>query len=398
MKNRHSVLLILGVWGLATVNKADACEVPAGQAGISLAYYEEPGRWPEQNSDQTGEKVNIQTDCSWKFGRSRGALVDVYMEYDNLAEDTWINFHELYLYQDFNRTPITVSLGFQQKALGFLEAEQPNSLFNPKSYLDGLFLPKSIGRFAASVKYLGENWVGHIDFMPFRQNENWAEDKGRYRRGGFVVEDSEYETDNSLQIRWDYFGEATELSVFYWDGVSPQAIVEIDQRGPLFAVDKHPRIQQLGFSSQTIKGSLALKTDAYVRRVNDESIVNFSLGISWYNYNVFSSKKDATVYLESYFLENLDNESAQLPSSFDNEIFLGTKIDFNDGKSSNINVGFLLDTQKKSSSFFTHFDTTLKPQWRLTAGVEVYNPDDDDQSLFGFTDDSRIFISNYWYF
>ncbi len=385
--------------GMILSSVASACDEKGAQAGARLSYFDQQAGLPLQYDDTFTANIYFQIDCAVSFKASSGLMGDVYYEYNATTSEHWLNLFKLYLFKDLESVPVTFNLGYQQKPFGYMEAHRPNNLFNPTNYLDGIFTKNTIGRLSLGGEYLHDNWVLHFDLMPLKQVDNWAKDKARFRRGSFVATEEEYESDNvSWQIRWDYFGVNTEASILFWEGISPQSRVLIDEQGPLNATDYYPKIRQLGVTTQHISGAFAWKLEAAVRESEQLTSTELAAGISWYNYNVFTSRKDATLFAEIYYADEYNSDSLRVNTSFDRDVYLGVKLDFNDGKISSLNTGLLRDYEKSSWALFTNYNTNVTQSWKIRAGIEIYQPDQFDMHMVGFENDSRIYIDNTWYF
>lgn len=399
MLNRVVLLVLASLVLMSTtgITFAYACDGFEGSLRLQLSHFEEEGKWINQSNDETTARVATQVGCPVKMSRKSGFMIDLYGEYDTAADESWFDPYNLHFYRDL--AEFTFTVGFQQKPMGYMETEQPNGLYNPKSYREGPFNTRSLGRFAVGALYRQESWLLHIDLMPLKQHDLWPDDKGRFRRGGFIVQDSVYESgsDVSSQVKLDYFGDNFELSGMLWRGFSPQPIVQASSEQPGEVVDYYPFIQQAGLSAVYLLNDISLKSDIFYRSSSSSEVGGISLGMSWYLYNVLDGLADVTLYLEGYYIEEHDGGPDMLASSFDNDAYIGARFNLHDAASSEIEFGLINDVKWGSVSGYFELTQTLHPQIKYELGIERFLPDSSDMGQVGFADDSHVYINVFWY-
>ncbi|MBB3061502.1 hypothetical protein [Microbulbifer rhizosphaerae] len=378
-----------------------ACDGAEGRLQLQLNHFAEQARWPGQTPDKTTGRAALQLSCLLPTGADSGIDIDVYGDYDSAAAESWFDPRNLHYYVDLDQ--MTFAAGYQQKPVGHLEAEQINNLYNPKSYRRGLFDSRSQGRFSVGAIYRRESWLLHADLMPLKQVEEWAGEKGRFRRGGFVASDEEYArgSDVSAQLRWDYFSGNWELSGILWHGLSPQSLVRPSAEEPGALIDYYERIDQAGFSALYLLDNLSLKADVYFRSSPQRQLIGAAAGLAWQTYGLFGSRADSNLFLESYYLQEQsaddDGSGGNLPSSFDRDLYAGGRINFNDNANSELEAGVVADVKLGSLSGYLQLTRSLLPQLEYEAGLQWFSTDSRDIALSGFENDSHIYFKLVWY-
>lgn len=391
------------IWLAALVvlsEPAGACGLPTGTLALQTNQFQDEPGWRGQTSGKTTSRARLEVECLMRLGDRSGIDMDLYGDYDTAGDDAWVDPYDLHLYKELDNA--TLAVGYQQKPMGYLEAEKPNGLYNPKSYREGPFDERPQGRLALGAIYRQPSLRLHVDIMPQKQHEEWAEPEGRFRRGGFVVSDEHYadDTDVSAQIRLDYFASDWEITAMAWRGLSPQAIITPNTQQPGTVTENYELIHQAGISALYLVNNWSLKADAYYRSSSQRNVVSLAPGLAWNFFSVLDTRIDVEMFLEGYYLDSKTDtgKEAPPPTSFDEDVYFGTQINFNGNRNSRLRLGIIHDVAKGSRSTQLEIKQTLLPQLEYEAGLEWFAPNEQDSGQLGFENDSHAYLNFIWYY
>ncbi len=192
-------------------------------------------------------------------------------------------------------------------------------------------------------------------------------------------------------------------------------------------VPRYDQVQQLGLDVQTIVGGWAWKLEAIRRESKAEQFTAVAAGFEYTYVGVFGSALDVGVlgeYLwdsrgrldpdsqqafaqrrfqsgEGFTLAEamaLANLKAKTYSPFEDDIFVGTRIAFNDVQSSDILAGVIVDRETKAVFGSIEANRRLTDNWKLSLESRFFSGLDKLDPLYSFSEDDYLMVELIRYF
>ena len=165
------------------------------------------------------------------------------------------------------------------------------------------------------------------------------------------------------------------MSVF--DGTSREPTLQpgLDRNQTLILIPHYEQIRQFGLDAQMTAGAWLLKLEA-IRRTGarnlasmEEDYTAFVAGGEYTLYSVFDAGIDLSLLGEW----NRDGRRERATNVFQNDLFLGARLAFNDVESTDLIVGVLHDADLGTRSFNAEFNRRLSDEWSLHLEAVVFS-------------------------
>ena len=189
-------------------------------------------------------------------------------------------------------------------------------------------------------------------------------------------------------VRYSHFVGSFDIGASYFTGTGREPRFEVDLDGqriiPLYDV-----INQVGVDLQYTREAWLLKLEAIGREGQGE---NFAAAVGGFEYTFFGVKQSAIdigVLLE-YLWDGRDTQAQLTP--FDNDVFAGTRLAFNDIQDTSLLAGVIVDRADGSTSGLVELSRRLPANLTLEVEARFFTNVDDDNVLAFFERDSFLNI------
>jgi hypothetical protein len=296
--------------------------------------------------------------------------------------------------------------------------------------------------------------------LPYFRERTFPGDEGRLRPQFTIDSDHpQYESGDEERhvdaaLRWARSIGQWDVGLSYFDGTSRDPRLQVDPGTPLLVttpagippplclpplcqvtvffpdaslVPAYDQVRQLGLDVQAIFGGWAWKFEAIRRQGNAERFTAVTAGFEYTYVGVFGSQLDVGV-LGEYLWDSrgrLDPDSPQAlaqrriqagqgftaaeamalaslqPESFspfEDDVFVGTRIAFNDVQSSDILAGVIVDRETHAVFGSIEANRRLSDNWKLSVESRFFGGQDTLDPLFGLHDDDYLQVELIRYF
>ena len=168
------------------------------------------------------------------------------------------------------------------------------------------------------------------------------------------------------------------MSVFDGTSREPTLLLGLDRDFTPILIPHYEQIRQFGLDAQMTAGAWLLKLEA-IRRTGarnaalplsmEEDYTAFVAGGEYTFYSVFDSGIDVGLLGEW----NRDGRRERATNVFQNDLFLGARLAFNDVESTDLIVGMLHDADFGTRSFNAEFNRRLSDEWSLHLEAVVFS-------------------------
>ncbi|WP_291843067.1 hypothetical protein [Maricaulis sp.] len=164
-----------------------------------------------------------------------------------------------------------------------------------------------------------------------------------------IYENDDEERHVDLAARWSHYIGDWDIGLAAFHGTSrePGFVPSADGQTlrPLYAI-----ISQVSADIQLTRGAWLWKGEAIVREGQGDTFAAFTGGLEYTFYGVTASGADFGVLAE-YHSDGRDSDPAVAPpTAFDNDVFLGGRLAFNDMRDTSVLGGAVIDVENGSSA------------------------------------------------
>jgi hypothetical protein len=388
-----SVLLLS--WSLLS-----AAQDYSGNLAVEGITFPKTAKFPEQLSDDLSLSFKPRVVGDWNQGDDlwsvelfmRAGSKDDNRNHFDIRELLW-----LHLSGDSEWR-----VGVNTMFWGVTETRHLVDVVNQIDVAEGFDGEEKLGQQMIHFKHY-ENW-GVLDFLvlPGFRERTFPDLNGR-PRFPLEVDDSQaiYEStdgkdhiDYSFRFSQTYSELDIGLSFFKGTNRQPEFIQGTGSTGQPVLIPAYLQMTQYSIDAQLTTEAWLWKLETIYRDTKARSYGALTGGFEYTFYSVFDSDID----LGSLAEYSYNGPEAPLRDIFDRDLFLGARLAFNDVESTDLLLGYVVDTQKGSRSWRLEASRRFGDSWRGTLELQLYPYIADDDLLLLFEDDDYLLLEIARYF
>lgn len=310
----------------------------------------------------------------------------------DLREFYWLNYGEDYEWQ----------IGVARVFWGVTESAHLVDVINQTDQLEGLDGEDKLGQ--AMIHYTKQIDNGQVEWflLPYFRPQKFYDVGNRFAPPMNMDKKALYDS-GALQRHLDsavrltqHYG-AFDWSVMAFSGTNREPIVQLKgETGQAF----YGQMQQLGITAQYIQDAWIYKAELMLRKnrahvLNQDQKSRISavvLGAEYTQVGIFS-----TVYDLGYLIEYQSDNRDKTQVLGQNDLFIGTRLAFNDSDSSEMILGVLHDLTDASQSIRLEASMRLGQSTKLEVAAYHFNGKGDNW-LKQLNKQDLLEINLFWYF
>jgi len=279
---------------------------------------------------------------------------------------------------------------------GVTETRHLVDVINQIDLVEGIDGEDKLGQQMIHWKHY-EDW-GVLDFLvlPGFRERNYP---GVHARPRFplLVDESQtiYESadgkdhiDYSFRFSQTYNELDIGLSFFKGTDRQPELIPGLGTTGAPVLIPVYLQMTQYSIDAQLTTEEWLWKLEAIHRDTKTRSYQAFTGGFEYTFYSVF----DSDINLGTLAEYSYNGPEAPKRDVFDNDLFLGARLAFNDAASTDLLAGYVVDIEKGSQTFRLEASRRFGNSWKGTLEMQLFPYIADDDLLVIFEDDDYLLL------
>ena len=381
------------VWLLASLSIGTAVRAQAeivyrevsGSLNVENRWYPQTGAHHDQRSLSSGFVAAPQ--LYLEDDQERSFTLEPFFRYDSGdPRRTHFDLRQAYLLflGEFGSGEWEVRLGFDRVFWGVAETRNLVDIVNQVDLIEHPDEKTRLGQPMLHVTWSGDWGVFEVFGLPYHRARTLSGRKGRPRLG-IVVDDDHIEYESSAEewhmdvaARYSHSFGPLDLGLSVFEGTSRDPFLipgPLDASGrPEVLIQYYEQIRQFGLDAQLILGSWLLKLEAIERQGarnllgREEDFAAFVVGGEYTFHSVLGSVVDVGVILEW----NHDRRGRTATDKFQDDVFVGARVAFNDLMGTEILASFLVDADQATRAFAFEMSRRLTDRWSLSLEALVF--------------------------
>lgn len=356
-----------------------------------------------QEQKQTSASIAFEPEyfVAWDDGDQRMVFAP-FLRWD-LQDDerSHVDVREFYWQRSFKSVELIV--GIKRLFWGVTELRHLVDVINQTDRVEDIDGEEKLGQPLIQLTLL-KNW-GTVDLfvLPYFREQTYPGVSGRPRAplvvdtNNPVYESSAKQRHLDYSIRWSHILRDWDIGLAYFAGTSrePRLLPSVTTSGQPILTPHYDQIDQLSLDLQTTKGSWLLKLETIYRNSSVGSSRSATGGFEYSFVGLRSSSVDLGLLVE-YLYD--DGMIPGLEAAFDNDIFFGTRLAFNDIQSTQILVGASFDLDQDSKFFSIEASRRIGQSWKGELEVRVFDSTVLTDPFFALRKDNyaRVIVSKFF--
>lgn len=371
-----------------------------GNVGMNLQYFTDTGEQRETIAEISGE---LEREFSHKRWRLK-TLIDANFD-TNDQKRNYLLLNEVYLNYAFDDADLR--FGKEIKFWGALEAFNITDVFNSYNLRKDLLDFEKLGSWnAAYMRYFESSELSfivkwHEESQPFASSdypyymlppgfsydEKLHTEKNRFTPTYFLkysgTTDTTYPLDFAIILQSGYDNNRQLIfngSNFY------QYAYQVD------------RIMTY---NTMLVGDTLLKLEAsYTDVKHDKVVSDYTQAGFGFEHTLYGVRENMDLgIITEYYMFDSDNETQELLQTFGNDLFVGTRLTFNDMSDTSLLAGIIQDVKYNETLFKAEFERRVFESYKLKIDLLYTNPSDTDETALkqlGDVSNARVSLAYYF--
>ncbi len=341
----------------------------------------------------------FRPEYSYKWNKGYESLnFKGFFRIDRDKERTHWDIRELY-YQKAKKN-WELSIGLKKVYWGVAESNHLVDIINQTDQVESFDGEKKLGQPMVQFS-LVTNKTGTFDFfyLPYHRKRTFAGSEGRLRFPTVIDKDDiHYESGaeewrQDFAVRWKHFVGIADIGASYFYGNGREPLFTFDQSGNINAF--YPVIHQAGIDLQITHNAFLWKIESIYRHADAQDFTALVAGLEYTFSNIDGNGLDIGVLTEYLY----DERDELALNALQNDLFIASRIAFNDTNDTSILLGGIFDLDGSSRIFSLEASRRIATSWTAEAEARIFSSiDTNELILSNFRNDSffRVSISKYF--
>lgn len=320
-------------------------------------------------------------------------------------------------------------VGFQKVFWGVTESRNLVDVINQKDGVEGIASDAKLGQPMVNFTWLQDWGTLDVYLMPYFRERTFSGRHGRFRTP-IPIDNHETRYESGMRewhpdvaLRYTHYFGNLDVGLSHFAGTSrdPRYLARVLGRtfssdsvwanltgstinSPLFKliqripdtrlIPYYDQIHQTGLDMQYLLGSWVLKLEAIHRSGQERTFTAATAGVEYTFYSVLKSPLDVTAIVEYMW----DSRGRQALTPFANDIFLGSRVSFNDVAGTLVQGGLIVDANNGAMALGLEASRRLGENWRVKLESGLFANVSPDDILTTVRKDDYIQAEVTWFF
>lgn len=314
------------------------------------------------------------------------------------AERTHADIRELYWEKVADTWELR--LGINKVFWGVTESQHLVDIINQTDFVEDVAGEEKLGQPMLNLALI-RNW-GTIDLfiLPGFRERTFPSREGRLRPP-LPVDEADYESGAGKghvdwAVRWSRSAGSWDIGIAHFQGTArePRFRPRLDGWSGLKLAPYYEQIRQTSLDLQYTTGAWLWKLEAIVRNDRIDTFTAFTGGFEYTFYGVFGTALDVGLLAEYLY----DSRGRNDQSPFENDLFLGTRIGWNDKQNTQLLLGGIFDVESGAMFVGLEASRRLGQDWKLSVKGRLFAGFEPNDPAVAFEKDDHLKVELAWYF
>lgn len=390
MKHFQIIAVLLSLHATPLLAQAQPWRFSA-DLGLELRAFSDRPQLPGQEGrSQASGIVNLEWRWRSEDGQQRASIQPYFRLDGRDSERTHADLREAYW--AFEGDDWEFLAGVNKVFWGVTESRHLIDIVNQTDLVEDPDQEDKLGQPMINLA-LQRDW-GKLDFylLPYFRERTFAGAKGRLREPLVVdtnnaqYESSSEQTHVDLAVRYSHYFGNIDLGLYLFDGTSREPLLLPSDSGDRL-IPFYEQTSQVGMDLQYTGDAWLWKLEAIHRKGLGDSFVAAVAGFEYTRFQVAESNADLG-FLVEYLYD--DRDASAPPTAFDDDVFLGSRLTFNDAQDTNLLAGVIIDPDSDEVFFNVEAERRVGDNFKAELRLRTFSGADQDEALFSIDRDDYL--------
>ena len=356
------------------------------------------GLYPDQK--QVFASIAIKPEFVIDWNNQEQRIVGDFFARLSSAEDGRSHLDIRELYYQISKKNWEFSAGIKKVYWGVIESIHLVDVINQTDLVESFDGEAKLGQSMVQYTLLTDIGTFEAFILPFHRYRNLSKAQGRFRfpiviNGSDAIYESEQEEfDLGGAFRYSHFFGVFDVGFSYIYHTNREFLVRSNPQMELFPF--YEKMHQLGLDLQATTGSMLWKFEGISRFTEVDHFSAFAIGGEYTFGNIGNSGLDFGLLAEYIYDSrtpiifdiNTFTIGGSSGTGFQNDLFFGGRLAFNDTQDTSILFGGLFDLEYSGKLYSIEGERRFGNNWKAELELRVLSSFDEEELFFFFREDS----------
>ncbi|WOH38462.1 hypothetical protein RI844_04360 [Thalassotalea fonticola] len=376
----------------------------SGKIGFEQRYFAEQGQYDGQlEHSQASIFVEPELYWGWNEGSDTLTFKPFYRQDEYDDERSHADIRELsYIHASDNWE---LRAGIRKEFWGVTEFQHLVDVINQTDGVEDTDGEDKLGQLMLNLSLVKDWGIIDMYLLPGFRERTFVGQESRLR-GPVTVDNHNirYESsaeDNHLDVamRWSHTIGAFDLGSYWFHGTNREPILTPVTEGNKVVLNQYyNQMDQFGVDLQATINDWLWKFETIYRTTDDDDFWATQAGFEYTFIGVFDSNADVGLLTEYGWDSRGEGDENSPGANIQDDIFLGSRLAFNDMQSSEMLIGFGADLEHNAFSFLIEGNRRFGENVKISLDLRLLQSTNSTDQLYVIKDDDHIQLAAEYYF
>jgi hypothetical protein len=314
-------------------------------------------------------------------------------------ERTHFDLRELYWQKNINA--FEFSLGFRHVFWGVTESVHLVDIINQTDLVENIDGEDKLGQPMIQANWMSQYGTLSFYWLPYFRQRSFPGIDGRLRpivpidQSNSMYESNAKEWHQDWAVRWMNTIGQFDIGLAYFEGTERQPIFKpiIFNDGSLSLKQYYRQTKKLSLDILMVSGGWLIKSEILLSETSDQRHSALVTGFEYTIVGIAGSRYDLGLLIEYLY-----DERGSSYTPFEHDLFVGSRLAFNDIGGTSLLVGSIIDSDNGSIVTLAEFERRLTDWWSFEIETRLFGKQSKTDFLHDLRDDSyvRINLIRHW--
>jgi hypothetical protein len=370
----------------------------SGWVGVEALYFPEDGIDSDQRSGSFSVLMQPQVYMEWD-DRQQNFLFEPFYRFDSKdKERTHADIRQMkwaYIGDEWE-----AHVGVGKVFWGVAESLHLVDVINQTDQVDNINGEAKLGQPMINL-ILNKEWGAlELFVLPGFRERDFPGKAGRFRSVPFVDTDKAQFEANSEEdhvdwaVRYSHSMGIWDMGFAHFSGTNRAPVLQpaLD-KGELILIPVYNLIDQTSLDLQATMGAWLWKLEAISQQGQGRRFFASVAGLEYTFFAVQESEIDVGVLIEYLY----DDRKKKATTLFEDDVFLGVRVDFNNTQDTAILAGVIYDLESHTQVYLVEASHRIDDYWQVSLQGQVFTDTSGDLAGFFKNDDNMRLELTYWF-
>lgn len=407
-KKFHYIMTVLGIYVSTLVAmplSAKGVEFElSGDIALEQRYFLKGAPYPGQfNHNQSSLSVKPELYWQWNSGSDSVIFTPFYRidsqdetrSHGDIRELAYIHASDDWEFR----------IGIRKEFWGVTEFQHLVDVINQTDGVEDFDGEDKLGQQMINLSLVNDWGIVDVFLLPGFRERTYAGEEGRLRSAVVVDENNvNYESSAGQQhldfaLRWSDSLGNFDVGTYWFHGTNRDPYLNLtSQESTLKLVQYYSQMDQFGIDVQATLGDWLWKFESIYRDTIVESFWATQAGFEYTFIGFWDTNLDLGFLMEHGWDSRGEVKEGEQGSLFQNDLFLGARLAFNDMQSSELLIGVGSDLDHNAFSFLVEASRRFGDNIIASFDLRLLQSTYQNDLLYALSDDDHAQLSLAWYF